>query len=323
MSKRSQNVVEQRREVLRVLQPFRLAANQYLQIVLGDKVQKLVGGDRRKLFVQILVDLPELNFITLNVVPGLVGVGQQADVVAIDDGFDDGDVGTTLAVLLRYRHLRRLPEVRVVPHNGIFGARQVVLELRVVAVDDGLDRLVGARCDLLALVVLLDEVVFVQVRHDFLHDGDDPLGHLQVAVLQAFDQNSQTAAQRQLVQDFPQAQLNLLVGERYNLLMFLGEGDGGESSVDHSLVRKLTANHRPPEVQRVDFHLPVEVVDGAVRQNRENHVEAVWRNLLVGVNGTDACNCLTSDDAFALSSQHFDGVFLNNEKILRNFLRVF
>lgn len=62
--------------------------------------------------------------------------------------------------------------------------------------------------------------------------------------------------------------------------MLLRERHSRESSVDHTLMGQLTANHGSPEDQGVHLHFPVEVVDRTVCHHREDQIQALWRNLL-------------------------------------------
>lgn len=51
--------------------------------------------------------------------------------------------------------------------------------------------------------------------------------------------------------------------------------------------------------------------------DREDCVETSWRNLLVSVNGGNASDGFTSNDAFTFSTQDFNGVFLENLNSLK------
>jgi hypothetical protein len=75
-------------------------------------------------------------------------------------------------------------------------------------------------------------------------------------------------------------------------------------------MNELTADDIRPKAQRIHFDFPVEIVDGAVCDDRENHVETLGRNLLEAVDGGDEGDSFTTNDSFAFTAENFDGVFL-------------
>lgn len=75
-------------------------------------------------------------------------------------------------------------------------------------------------------------------------------------------------------------------------------------------MNKLSANDKRPKAEGIDLDFPVEVVDCAVSNDREDHVEALWRDLLVTVDRSDERNSFTTNDTFAFADENFNSVFL-------------
>lgn len=75
-------------------------------------------------------------------------------------------------------------------------------------------------------------------------------------------------------------------------------------------MNELTRNHQIPEIQRVDFNFPVEIVHSTMSEDWKDCIEAIFWNLTIIVNGSNARYSFSSNNTLALIAKNFNGIFL-------------